>query len=93
MPGDERQREVPLDGVWQVEQVAGAYYAGDRDLVVLVIDEARLRSEVRSEPVPGFDTPLPHIYGPLNPDAVIDTMPLVATRHGRFRFQPAGPDR
>lgn len=70
----------------QVDQVANAFYRGDSDLLVLVIDEAKLRSEVRRDPVPGFDAPLPHIYGPLNPDAVVDAVPLYAAPDGRFRF-------
>lgn len=70
----------------QVDQVANAFYRGDSDLMVLVIDEAKVRSEVRHDPVPGFDTPLPHIYGPLNPDAVVDAVPLRAGPDGQFRF-------
>ena len=72
----------------QVDQVANAFYRGDTDLLVLVIDEAKVRSEVRHDPVPGFDPPLPHIYGPLNPDAVVDTVPLRPTSDGEFHFQP-----
>lgn len=70
----------------QVDQVANAFYRGDSDIVVLVIDEEKVRSEVRHDSVPGFDTPLPHIYGPLNPDAVIDTVPLQAGPDGQFRY-------
>jgi uncharacterized protein (DUF952 family) len=71
----------------QVDQVANAFYRGDTHLVVLVIDEEKVRSEVRHEAVPGFDTPLPHIYGPLNPEAVVDVIPLQPGADGRFRFQ------
>lgn len=71
----------------QVDQVANAFYRGDSNLLVLVIDEAKLRAEVRYDPVPGFDSPLPHIYGPLNTDAVVDAVPLEAGDDGRFRFQ------
>lgn len=72
----------------QADQVANAFYQGDSDLRVLVIDENKVRSEVRHDPVPGFDTPLPHIYGPLNPDAVIDAVPLKTTPDGHFLFEP-----
>lgn len=72
----------------QVDQVANAFYRGDSDLLVLIIDEAKVRSEVRHDPVPGFDTALPHIYGPLNPDAVVDVMPLQPAPDGHFQFQP-----
>lgn len=73
----------------QVDQVANAFYRGDSGLLVLIIDEAKVRSQIRRDPVPGFDTPLPHIYGPLNPDAVIDAVPLETDADGAFKFQPA----
>lgn len=70
----------------QVAPVANAFYAGAGDLVVLVIDPARLRSEVRYEQVPGFEAPFPHIYGPLNADAVVRTLSLDRDAEGRFHF-------
>lgn len=75
----------------QVDQVANSFYRGDEGLVVLIIDEAKVRSEVRHDPVPGFDTPLPHIYGPLNLDAVIDIKPLNTDGDGQFHFEPGQP--
>ncbi len=51
-------------------EVAARYYAGDPgDWLVLVLDPARLRSEVRWELQPDA-LAYPHIYGPLNLDAV-----------------------
>ena len=70
----------------QVAPVANAVYKDDRDLVVLVIDTGRLRPEVRYDPVPGWDDPFPHIYGPLNPDAVVKVVPLERADDGRFIF-------
>ena len=55
----------------QVVRVANTWYTALRGLVLLEIDETRLRSEVRWEP--GTDKPddlFPHIYGPLNVEAV-----------------------
>lgn len=75
----------------QVEQVANSFYVGETGLVVLVIDEDRVRSEVRHDPVPGFDSRLPHIYGPLNPDAVVDEIPIQAGPDGRFTLGPGRP--
>jgi uncharacterized protein (DUF952 family) len=45
-------------------------------LVLLVIDPARLAAEVREEHVPGTDATFPHIYGPINLDAVVETIEL-----------------
>jgi uncharacterized protein (DUF952 family) len=65
----------------QVGQVADAYYRDAPDLVLLVIDTERVGSPVRYERVPGQPDPYPHIYGPLNLDAVIEVRP----------FQPPAP--
>jgi uncharacterized protein (DUF952 family) len=56
----------------QVNQVADAYYRDAPDLVLLVIDTERLGPELRYDPVPGQEQPYPHIYGPLNADAVVE---------------------
>jgi uncharacterized protein (DUF952 family) len=63
----------------QVPLVAGAYYRGVPDLVLLVIDTERVRPELRYEQVPGQPNPYPHIYGPLNLDAVLETRPFDPT--------------
>ena len=62
----------------QVPVVAGAYYRDAPDLVLLVIDTERVGSPIRYELVPGQPDPYPHIYGPLNLDAVIETRPFQA---------------
>jgi uncharacterized protein (DUF952 family) len=60
----------------QVPVVADAFYRDAPDLVLLVIDTERVGSPIRYEPVPGADEPYPHIYGPLNTDAVIEARPF-----------------
>jgi uncharacterized protein (DUF952 family) len=70
----------------QVAPVANAYYRGVPDLVVLVIDPGRVGPEIRYEIVPGSDAPYPHIYGPLNTDAVVGTRPLEPGPGGEFTF-------
>jgi uncharacterized protein (DUF952 family) len=59
----------------QVAQVANAFYRGVPGLLLLVIDPALVGPEIRYEHVPGQDLPYPHIYGPLNTDAVVETRP------------------
>lgn len=62
----------------QVVGVANALYAGRRDLVLLVVDPARLNAALCYEPpaeAPGSrasepDERFPHLYGALNLDAV-----------------------
>jgi uncharacterized protein (DUF952 family) len=72
--------------------VANAFYAGEDDeLVVWDLDESRLTSEVRWEapdhgPPPGApaDTRFPHVYGPIELDAVVAVRRLVRDDAGRF---------
>ncbi len=55
----------------QVIRTANLYFQGAAGLVLLCIDAARLTAELRYDPVPGTGQQFPHIYGPLNLDAVI----------------------
>jgi uncharacterized protein (DUF952 family) len=82
---------IHASGPGQVNGVANRYYRDIPDeLLVLVIDTERLGPELRYEDVPGADAPFPHIYGPLNADAVLDTRPLSPGPDGTFAFIP-GP--
>ena len=59
----------------QVQGVLDAFYAGAGPLLLLEIDPARLTSDVRVDEVaPGVT--FPHIYGPINLDAVVSVTPL-----------------
>ena len=68
----------------QVAAVANAFYRGVFDLVVLVIDPDRVVPSIRYELVAGSS--YPHIYGPLNTDAVVGTRPLEPGPDGEFTF-------
>ena len=73
----------------QVAGVANAFYRDSPDeLVLLVIDTGRVRAEIRHEDVPGADVPFPHIYGPLNADAVVAVRALFLGPDGEFKFSP-----
>ncbi|KRF30702.1 DUF952 domain-containing protein [Nocardioides sp. Soil805] len=74
----------------RTEQVAPVFERYYRDagepLVLLVVDPDRLSAEVRVEPV-GADT-YPHVYGPIDPAAVVEVHPLDADgRWGQSRDQ------
>lgn len=59
----------------QVEGVRSRYYADvEEPLLLLTIDTDLLTAPWRQDRV-GDDT-YPHIYGPLNPDAVVETRAL-----------------
>jgi uncharacterized protein (DUF952 family) len=72
----------------QVAQTANRFYQGVPDLLILSIDVSRVRPEIRWEQVPSSPDPFPHIYGPLNADAVVRADPLEPDASGRFAFVP-----
>lgn len=71
----------------QVAPIANMIYKGEPDLLVLEIDTDRVGPEIRFEAVPDWDAPFPHIYGPLNTDAVVATRPLAPGPDGEFSFE------
>jgi uncharacterized protein (DUF952 family) len=77
----------------QVLLIANAFFRGKTGLLLLIIDPARLESPVRWEPpdanlgrLPGFteNAVFPHVYGPINLDAVVRTVSLDPTETGSF---------
>ena len=55
----------------QVDRVAKGLFAGASGMVLLTIDPAPVRAEIRYENLDGGNEAFPHIYGPLNLDAVV----------------------
>jgi uncharacterized protein (DUF952 family) len=60
----------------QVMWVANQRFSGRTDLVILHIDPARLRAEVRYENLEGGTDLFPHVYGPIPREAVLEVVPL-----------------
>lgn len=75
----------------QVTRVADTFYRRASGLVLLVIDPDRLTAELRDEDLDGRGEAFPHVYGPLNLDAVVDVVPFEPAEDGRFTL-PAGLD-
>ncbi|WP_448615980.1 DUF952 domain-containing protein [Modestobacter sp. URMC 112] len=74
---------VHLSAPGQVHLPAAALFAGRRDVVVLVVDPARVGAPVRLEPgVPADPAGMrfPHLYGPLPAAAVVAVLPWRADR-------------
>jgi uncharacterized protein (DUF952 family) len=70
------------DDAKELMAVGNRYYVADRRVyIALVIDKARVKAEVR------YDDPecaYPHIYGPLNRDAIVRVVPAPRDTDGRF---------
>ena len=68
----------------QVLHVANAFYRGKNDLVLLMLNEAALKPELKWEPPAGLPAPgisesdsFPHIFGPINLTAVASVLDFV----------------
>lgn len=76
---------IHLSGEAQWLATANRFYRGQRDLLLLVIDPARLTAEVRWEdgvpPAPD-GAQFPHLYGPLALVAVDAALPLPVADDG-----------
>lgn len=71
----------------QILRVADNYYANQHGLVILVVDPSRLKPEVRWETgTDKADELFPHIYGPLNLDAVVHVLDFEPGTDGKFHL-------
>lgn len=57
----------------QVAGVLDRYYRDEKDLLLLHIDETKLTAPLRYELALSINEMFPHLFGPLNLDAVIKT--------------------
>lgn len=55
----------------QVDHIKTKYYTNTPNLVKLVIDTEKLKSQLVFEWSPSLEATFPHIYGPINIDAVV----------------------
>ena len=71
----------------QAGRVLAKYYANVQEpLTLLTVDTNLLTSPWQFDAVPGADLSFPHIYGPLNPDAVVNATPLTKGRTGEWEL-------
>ena len=68
----------------QIVDVANRFYHGQTGMVLLVIDRAQVQARVQDENLEGGDILFPHIYGPLNLDAVVDVISFEPQEDGYF---------
>lgn len=67
----------------QLLRTANKFFAGRRDVVLLVIDPTMLAAELRDEPIEDGQM-FPHLYGKLNLDAVLEVLPFTPQEDGTF---------
>jgi len=70
----------------QVVGVANGKYAGQTDLVLLEIEESKVKPKVIHEDLYNLNDLYPHIYGPLNLDAVIRVIEFPPNQDGSFNL-------
>ena len=58
------------------------------ELVLVCIDESRLKSEVRYEDTDNCGRAYPHVYGLINNDAVITVLPFLRNDDGTYKKNP-----
>lgn len=93
-PSLDREGFIHCSTIEQTVDTANQFYAGQRDLVLLCIDPARTEAAVRYE-APACagdrraDSLFPHIYGPLNVSAVLETVEFTPRSDGSFELPPA----
>jgi uncharacterized protein (DUF952 family) len=98
--GDYRAESLEAEGFIhcstksQVLPVAEKYYKGQRGLILLIIDPSLLSSDLKWEPPSGGTPPpgvpegdlFPHIYGPINLDAVVKVFDLESDPNGKYNL-------
>ena len=81
-PSLEREGFIHFSAADQVQGVANRAFRGQRDLVLLCVASERLAAVVRYEHAEDAGEDFPHLYGPLNLDAVSRVLPIVEGADG-----------
>ena len=80
----EREGFIHCSPLEKVTEVANNFYKGQKDLILLCIDESKVKSEIIWEDLYNHDFNFPHIYGELNTDAVINISDMNCDKEGCF---------
>jgi uncharacterized protein (DUF952 family) len=84
---DLRDGFIHFSTAGQTEETAARHFAGQDNLLLIVVDGERLGPALKWEPSRGGAL-FPHLYGPLALPAVKTIIPLPLGRDGRHTFPP-----
>ncbi|MDN5212154.1 DUF952 domain-containing protein [Fulvivirgaceae bacterium BMA12] len=70
----------------QLLSTAERYYSDEVPLVLLAIDPEKLKSPIKYELATSRDSLFPHIFGPINLEAVVQALPFEKNDSGKFSF-------
>ena len=70
----------------QVQDTANRLFEGQDEILLLVIDANMLREDIKYEQVESSDEKFPHLYCPLNTNAIIDKIGIKAEDDGSFNI-------
>ncbi len=101
--GDYRAESLTTEGfihcstLAQVLPVANNFYKGQSGLILLEIEPTLLSAKLKWEPPSGGAPPpgvlvgdqFPHVYGPINLDAVVKVIDLITNSAGAFELSPS----
>jgi uncharacterized protein (DUF952 family) len=84
---DRRDSFIHFSTAEQVTETAAKHFSGQKDLVLVAVDAAKLGDALKWEPSRGGAL-FPHLYAQLELAAVIRTEPLPLGPDGRHVFPP-----
>ncbi len=79
---------IHFSDLHQVTRTANRFYKGQSDLVLLCVHPDALQSELRYDPIETGEY-FPHLYGPLNLDAVVQVVDFPPNETGNFELPTA----
>jgi glutathione S-transferase len=76
----------------QVRGVADAFYRDRSDVLLLTIDRSKVSAPIIEEHVAAANDAFPHIFGPLEVDAVVAVRPLSPRADGTLELPALGDE-
>lgn len=71
----------------QINDTANRIFSNKRHLFLLIIDTKRVENEIKYELDEELGEKFPHIYGPLNTNAILDRISLNPDKKGNFDLE------